>query len=180
MRAAGVPDETLLDFMRTLCKTFGVDARSPKRTSYGALELDLFCPSSSDFELLVEAVKPVAHIEFTRDLNIAAPHTSDAEALSEARSLFNGERYWECHEVLEGVWRTKEGVEKSLLQGMILVCAAFVHLQKGEKGIALGVLERASKQLDYPSKEYGGIEVGRLREEVASILQTRSFSNFRL
>jgi uncharacterized protein len=178
LMATKVPNESLLEGVRTIAKTLGVDPRNPKRTSYGALELDIFSSSRADFDLFLEAVRPVAEIEFIRDLNVAPQHKEEAAVFSEARELFNGERYWECHEVLEGVWRTKHGDEKRLLQGIILVCAAFVHHQKGEDTIALGVLRRGIKQLEYPTPAYGGFSVSRLKRDVEEVLESKRFWNF--
>lgn len=175
-----MPGERLLATVRTVSKTLGVSPRNPKWTSYGALELDIFSPSRADFELFVAAVRPIAEIEFTKDLNLVPLHKAEHWLFDEARRLFNDERYWECHEVLEGVWRTKQREEKRLIQGIILVCAAFVHHQKGEEAVALGVLGRAVKQLEFPEPEYGGFDVDELRRNVVEIIQTREFSNFRV
>lgn len=174
-----MPGEELLTAVRTLAKTLGVSPRSPKWTSHGALELDIFAASSADFELFVSAVRPLAEVEFTRDLNLAPPHKAEPELFEEARRLFNDERYWECHEVLEGVWRTKHGAEKSLLQGIILVCAAYVHHQKGEDSVALGVLGRAVKQLDFPEGDYGGFDVAELKKRAEEVMESRQFVTFR-
>lgn len=178
--ATKVPREDLLQAVRTIAKTLGVDPRNPKRTSYGALELDVFSPSRADFDLFAAAVRPLAEFEFMKDLNAAPPHKEEGEILAEAKELFNAERYWECHEVLEGVWRTKQGEEKRLLQAMILVCAAFVHHQKGEEDIALGVLQRAVKQLDYQGEHYTGFDVARLKRDSVRVLESQRFSNFRV
>jgi hypothetical protein len=163
-----------------VAESVGVNVRNPKRTSYGALEVDAFCSSRGDFDLFLSAVGPLADIQFIRDLNIAPPHKTDSEVLSEARGLFNEERYWECHEVLEGLWRQKQGGEKRLLQGLILVCAAFVHHQKSEGEVALGILKRALQQLEFPSPSFGGLDVVTVKENVQRILQSGRFSEFRI
>ena len=175
-----MPGERLLAAARTVANTVGASLRNPKWTSYGALELDVFTPGRADFELFVSAVGPLAEVEFTKDLNVAPPYEAEPRLFDEARRLFNGERYWECHEVLEGVWRTKQGAEKSLLQGIILVCAAFVHHQKGEERVALGVLERAVRQLDFPEREYGGFDIPALRRKADDIIQRGKLVNFRV
>lgn len=177
---ASVSREKLLDSVKAISKAFGVEPRNPKWTSYGGLELDVFSPTKADFELLLSALRPVTGIEFVRDLNVAPPHKEEAETLAEARALFNAERYWECHEVLESLWRMKQGEEKSLLQGIILVCAAFVHRQKGEQDVAFGVLRRAVKQLYYPGQVYGGFDVARLRKHAENILAGQEFEDFRV
>ena len=43
---------------------------------------------------------------------------------------FNNERFWECHEAFEGAWKQCTGDEKELIQGLILVAAALVHLSE--------------------------------------------------
>ena len=180
VRETAMPGEKLLATIRTIAKTLGASPRNPKWTSYGALELDIFTPSRTDFELFVGAIRPLAQVEFVKDLNLAPLHKAEPRLFEEARRLFNDERYWECHEVLEAVWRTKQGEEKNLLQGIILVCAAFVHHQKGEEAVALGVLRRAAKQLVYSGPVYGGFRVDELKQNVDEILQTRDFWNFRI
>ena len=175
-----LPRGDLLASIRSIAKTTASEARNPKWTSYGALELDIFSPSRPDFELFLATVSPIGKTEFVRDLNVAPPFKTETEQFAEARDLFNSERYWESHEVLEGIWRQKHGEEKRFLQGVILVCAAYVHHQKGERQVALGVLERASKQLDYASPELGGIDAAALRQRVDEALRTEKFDNFRV
>jgi uncharacterized protein len=170
----------LLTTVKALARSVGAEARNPKWTSYGALELDIFCPSRADFDLFLSVVRPIAELEFLRDLNLATPWTNEDELFSEARDYFNRERYWECHEVFEAIWRLKQGQEKRYLQGVILVCAAFVHHQKGEEEVALGVMRRAANQLDYPAKEYGGFSVPDLAARAREILESKRFSTFRL
>ena len=172
------PRESFLGIVRALAREFGAEAKNPKRTSYGALELDVFAPSRPDFELFVASLEPLAETEFTKDLSVPVPFREEAELFSEARSLFNAERYWECHEVLEGAWRTKDGDEKRLVQGMILVCAAFVHHQKGEDSVAFGILKRAVRQLDFSNASFGGFRVDSLRTNSEQILVGRKFFCF--
>jgi len=182
VRFAGssLPRDRMLASVRAVGRSVGVDIRNPKWTSHGALELDIFCPTEADFDLFLSAASPLFKTEFVRDLNRALTHEPEAQLLAESRGYFNAERYWECHEVLESVWRLKQGDEKRLLQGIILVCAAFVHHQKGEKEVALSVLGRAAKQLDFNSPEYGGIDLASLRANVRSVLERKQFSDFRV
>ena len=170
----------LLQSIRSIASTVGANAQNPKWTSYGALEIDVFAPSRADFELFLAAVEPLASLDFSRDLNTAPPHLSDEELFLEARNYFNSERYWECHEVLEGAWRQMQGAEKRYVQGIILVCAAFVHHQKGEGAVALSVLKRASKQLDLGEETYHGIDVTALKLKVEQMISAGAFEVFRI
>lgn len=158
----------------------GGSVRNPKWTSYGALEIDVFVNSRPDFDLLQAALEPVSKIEFVHDLNEPPPHKSKEEIISEARSYFNSERFWEAHETLEALWRVSSGDEKLLLQGLILVCAAFVHHQKDEEETGQSVLRRASRQLNWPQSSYEEMDLERLRRRVQKILATRRFQVFRI
>jgi predicted metal-dependent hydrolase len=175
-----LPRDKFLASVRALARSAGVEPRNPKWTSHGALELDMFCPTKADFELFLSASSPLYKLEFFRDLNKAPSYRSEEEVFAEAREYFNSERYWECHEVLEGVWRLNSGAEKHYLQGIILVCAAFVHHQKGEDEVALSVLQRAVAQLEFPSTRYHGFDVRLLRQSSNDILRNRRFSEFRV
>jgi uncharacterized protein len=167
-----------LPSVRSVASGIGVQARNPKWTSYGALELDLFASSVGDIELALAALEPLGRMEFAKDLGQAPPYRSTEEAVREAKALFDAERYWESHEVLEGVWRVLDGNDKRFVQGVILVCAAFVHHQKGEDDVGFGVLRRAARQLDYPLGDYYGINVRDLCESVAGILAGMTFRAF--
>jgi hypothetical protein len=177
-----VPPEALqgglLTSLRRVAGSLGVELRNPKWTSYDALELDIFCRTRADLDVFLVATSPIAKPEFVTDLNRAPEHLTDKQILAKARGLFSAERYWECHEVLEGLWRQKQGDEKRFLQGVILVCAAFVHHQKGQESVGLGILSRAARQLDLPFETYGGIDVPRLEQQVKRILDQRRFLNF--
>lgn len=170
--------DDILSTVRSLARSVGVEAKNPKWTSTGSLEVDIFARSGPDFELFIEAIRPLARLDFSKDLNIAPPFRPEKELIEEARQYFDSERYWECHEVLEGIWRTKAGEEKSLLQGIILVCAAFVHHQKKEPEVALGVLRRALPQLVYRDDVYNEIDVPALKSRAEQILATGRWVNF--
>lgn len=177
-KESDLPKDRQLQTVRAVARVLGVDPRSPKWTSRGALELDVFGASKADVDLFISAAEPVAEVEFVRDLNVASPYIEETELLAEARELFNSERYWECHEVLEGLWRQKQGEEKRLIQAIILVCASFVHHQKGEDEVALGVLARADGQLDYRLGLYHGFEISTLKRNVKEILRSGRFTEF--
>jgi uncharacterized protein len=165
-----LPDEgerpSFLASLKAIGGGLGASVKHPRWTSYGALEVDVFTPSVQDFELLVAALEPLAKVEFTKNLDEAPAFKPKEEALAEAVRYFNSERYWECHETLEAVWRPAKGKERLLLQGIILVCAAQVHEQRGERDVALGIYRRALPNLSWDEKAYHGIEVTRLRKNV--------------
>jgi hypothetical protein len=172
--------ETFLSTIRSLARSVGADPRNPKWTSYGALELDVFSRTEEDFAVFLSVVEPLASLEFSRDLNRPPPFLPKDRLVAEARKYFNAERYWECHEVLESVWRNVTGDEKLFVQGVILVCAALVHHQKGEDTVALSVLKRATRQLRWEHDAYYGINVRALQENVAKMLASGRLSVFNI
>lgn len=101
-------------------------------------------------------------------------------ALEYAKSLFNDERYWECHEVLEGVWKKESGNEKSLLQGIILTCAAFVHGQKDEDDICVSILGRAMEKLQNANGIYYRIDMEQFKKLALNIMNTRNIQYFKI
>jgi uncharacterized protein len=100
------------------------------------------------------------------------------ESLILAKKLFNEEKYWITHEVLEGVWKKAHGDEKDLLNGLILVAAAFVHYQKNEKDIALSIMRRALKKLTAANEKYFGIDFISIRSQVSEMVKSSTIQNF--
>ncbi len=174
------PKDSFLHMVKSLAASIGGRAINAKWTSYGALEIDVFFNSRSDFELFTVTTQPLARIEFFRDLNEAPRFMPKEEAIRQAVEYFNSERFWEAHEDIEGVWRVSSGAEKLLLQGLILVCAAYVHHQKAEGGVAFNVLRRARKQLDWKEPAYDGIDLAMVRRNVDRILSSGAFLVFRI
>lgn len=179
MVPTGEPAPTLRA-VKGVASSIGGKAVNAKRTSYGAVEVDVFVPSRSDFDLFLAAVEPFGKVEFYRDLQEPSRSMTPEEIIAEAMALFNQERFWETHEVLESVWRISDGEEKTLLQGLILVCAALVHEQKGEPDVALGVARRALLLFNSKRTKYHGIDLQQLRRRLEDWLSTRDVAQFRI
>jgi predicted metal-dependent hydrolase len=102
-----------------------------------------------------------------------------AESLKEGVKLFNEERFWESHEVLEQIWRESKGLERDAVQSLILTAAAFVHYQKNETDICVSVLKRArSKANDAAGAEL--IYLDELKEKLDPILASGNIRLFKL
>ena len=170
--------ESALGAIRSIGRIVGAEVRNPKWTSFGALEVDVFVGGREDFDTFVAAVEPLATLESVHDLNLAPRHRSREALFQEARAYFNSERYWECHEVLEEAWRVASGKKRSNLQGAILVCAAFVHHQKGEEEVARSIIKRALRQLNFEIPSYYGIDVASLRRHADQIASSGRFETF--
>ncbi len=138
--------------------------------------MDLFPPNVRDSAALTHHLEQEFGETLTlRQLDIPTPPpTSSREVITLARGLFNDERFWETHEEVEALWKTKNGEEKEMLQGFILVAVAFVHLQKNEVKICLSVLKRALKKLEVSIHGYEGLDVDLIREKVQEVLKTQN------
>jgi uncharacterized protein len=100
------------------------------------------------------------------------------DALKKAKHYFNDEKYWECHEVLENVWKKTYEGEKDLVQGIILVAAALVHYQKNENNIGLSILKRASIALSSASGVYHDIDIDHFRKIIGEMISSESIAPF--
>ncbi|MDA4123123.1 MAG: DUF309 domain-containing protein [Thaumarchaeota archaeon] len=169
-----------LEVVRGIAVSVGAKAVNPKWTSQGALEIDIFAGTRGDFQTALAALEPLGRIDFWRDLQDPPPPMTKAESVTEAVRLFNAERFWEAHEVLESLWRVADGEEKSLLQGLILVCAAFVHMQKEELEVALGIVKRSRTKLSEGPGTYYGISVATVRKTVQKMLDEGTLFLFKL
>ena len=111
------------------------------RISPNFIELDISFPKYNDINHVLKLLKKISPIK--EAVEVKERHLSKDEAINNAINLFNEEKYWWSHESLEMVWKESTGEEKQLLNGLILVCAAFVHQQKDESNICLSILERS-------------------------------------
>jgi hypothetical protein len=91
-------------------------------------------------------------------------------ALAEGLQCYRGGEYFLAHEHWEGVWLNCGGPEKTFLQALIQITAAFHHLQRKNVIGAASLLRAALRRLDEFPAGYGGIEVEELRESVRTWL----------
>ncbi|BDC19602.1 DUF309 domain-containing protein [Acidianus sp. HS-5] len=60
------------------------------------------------------------------------------------QELFFNCRFWEAHEVLEGIWRKEtDEKKKKYLQGLILLCASMIHYLKGHEEVSDELIGKA-------------------------------------
>ena len=52
------------------------------------------------------------------------------ELLQRGVALFNGLRYWHAHEAWETLWRAADEEDRDFYQGLIMVAAGLLHLQR--------------------------------------------------
>jgi hypothetical protein len=87
-------------------------------------------------------------------------------ALAEGLQCYKSGEFFLAHEHWEGVWLKCEEPEKTFLQALIQITAAFHHLQRKNLRGAASLLRAALGRLDAFPAAYGGIEVENLRAGV--------------
>jgi hypothetical protein len=92
-------------------------------------------------------------------------------SLAEGLRCYRNEEFFEAHEHWEATWLACAEPEKTFLQSLIQVSAAFHHLRRKNVAGAVSLLTRASRRLEAYPDVYGGINVEMLRESIRNWLQ---------
>jgi len=91
-------------------------------------------------------------------------------ALAEGLRCYKSGEFFLAHEHWESVWLKCEEPEKTLLQALIQITAAFHHLQRNNLIGAASLLRAALRRLEAFPAAYGGIEIEDLRVGVRAWL----------
>lgn len=149
------------------------------RISKNFIELDISIPKNNHIDkvlTLLEKISPKKEV-----IEVKERVLNKNEAIDNAILLFNQEKYWWAHEALEMVWKESKGDEKQLLNGLILVCAAFVHNQKDEYDICLSILKRSMiKFSNVKESFYYGINISDIKIMITKILQEKKIAYFKI
>lgn len=140
------------------------------RISTSAIEFDLFAEQAdlNSSKSLLEA--KISKVVTLRSLESRVSTRGEDETLQDGIDLFNHERFWEAHEVLEEIWHPAKGVERDAIQGLILTAAAFVHYQKNENAVYVSILGRAKEKLG-TLNDFKGLDIQRLRAGIEQTLK---------
>lgn len=84
-------------------------------------------------------------------------------------ALFNGARYWHAHEALETLWRAAPDEERDFYQGLILLAAGLLHLQRRNLRGARNKLAEGIDKLTRYEPAYRGIFVNELLGRVRGL-----------
>jgi predicted metal-dependent hydrolase len=79
---------------------------------------------------------------------------------------YQNKQFFDAHEHWESVWLKCEEPEKTFLQALIQITAAFHHLQKGNLVGTQSLLRAALRRLEGYPAEYSGVTIKPLRESV--------------
>ncbi|MCY1074623.1 DUF309 domain-containing protein [Archangium lansingense] len=87
--------------------------------------------------------------------------------LAEGVALFNAGHFHEAHEAWEEAWLYERGPRRLLLQGLILVAAGWLKRDAGNARGAWTLFSRALDRLESLPPLCEGVDLGRLRPQVA-------------
>jgi uncharacterized protein len=149
-----------------------------------AIEFDLYAVDEAAMEKAVEALsREYGNVLLDRDLtaeetSFPTLYKDKVETVKESVDLFNEQRYWECHEAMEQIWRREPNpTEKAVQQGMILAASALVHAQKDEAAICLGMIPRTLAKLNvWKEDRYYALNVALLKQSMEGIAQSGKIS----
>ena len=156
------------------------ESASHFRVATNALEFNMFARNETE---LADRKRLLAQTPFKiisiRLLDMTPKVVDKDQALVGGVSLFNEERFWECHEELEQAWQSSKGIERDAIQSIILTAAAFVHYQKGEEEICMSILRRARTKMA-PAEAYEQIDLKSIGKNIDEILHSEKIHLFKL
>jgi uncharacterized protein len=169
---------SILRSLRSLLQDYNLAEVRDIRISSYFIELDVitghtFSLSADDHDFF-GPINTIGSLIRLEELNEQSNFLSNEDAVMSSIFLFNMERYWKSHEVLESVWKDSKGQTKSLLNGLILVDAAYVHLQKGENDIFFSILNRSLEKFKDYSRYFYDINMKYLIKDINNIILTKS------
>jgi uncharacterized protein len=91
--------------------------------------------------------------------------------LAEGLRLYHAGEFFTAHEAWEIVWLTSPEPEKTFLQGLIQVTAAFHHLQRNNPLGTLLLLQAALRRLERYPEFFGGVAVASLCDDIRERLR---------
>lgn len=146
------------------------------RVSSQALEFDLFLPPALDLAEGLRALSVFGSPLTSHRLENRPETRTATEIVREARSLYKEHRFWEVHEVLEGLWTRLKGDERALVQALIIAAAAFVHFQRDESDIAWRMVQDAHQRLLAAPDFFEGLSLNDFRHALGAMIYRREIN----
>jgi len=97
--------------------------------------------------------------------------TADDPRFARGIALFDQGEWYAAHDVLEDLWHETSDPERRVLQGLIQIAVAQVHLQRGNARGATILFGEGLGRLSHRSNPDLGLDLPRLRECVGQRLQ---------
>ena len=108
-------------------------------------------------------------LDAVRLVRTLGPQGDEAE-FRRSVALFNAGLSFECHELLEGVWRATPGPERAFYHGIVQAAAAFYHYEKHNLHGARTLLTKGLQKLEGFPDHYRGVNLGAFRRALRSWL----------
>jgi uncharacterized protein len=99
-------------------------------------------------------------------------------ALAEGLRCYRSQQFFLAHEHWESVWLRSAEPEKTFLQALIQIAAAFHHLQRQNSAGAASLLAAALGRLEAFPPTYGGLDVESIRQSISTWLQALDSGDF--
>jgi len=131
-----------------------------------------------DLDTLVEKLSPIGPIDNIR--HVIEEEIDKEQGIKDGIFYFNNERFWECHEAFEGVWKKCFGREKEIINGIILFAVAFAHAQENDLSIGIGMLRRVLEKLGTSPSMYNSIDIDRIRNKAVEMQQANNLTIFEI
>ena len=118
-----------------------------------SIELDISTDSPSLFIKIMKIrvcflrIRKIAKTEEYLPLNRDKVLRRKNDMLKTASCLFDEERYWEAHMLLEDLWKCVYGSERSCIQDVIHLAVAMIKFQMNQKETAKIVYERTVNRI---------------------------------
>ena len=93
------------------------------------------------------------------------------EPLAKGLRCYQNREFFDAHEHWEAVWLKCDEPEKTFLQALIQVTAAFHHLERRNNAGTASLLRRALRRLENFPAEYEGVAVDQLRGDLRAWLE---------
>lgn len=94
-----------------------------------------------------------------------------AEGFAEGLRLYRAGKYFAAHEAWELLWIAALEPERTFLQGLIQVSAAYHHIAHGNERGARRLLEGALQRFETYPPCFGGVAVATLRDDIRDRLR---------
>jgi predicted metal-dependent hydrolase len=96
--------------------------------------------------------------------------SANANLLIEGIELFNRQEFFECHEVLEDLWRQQSDPERQFTQGLIQVAVGYHHLLRGNHAGAVKLFKRGIGRLKEFLPVHNDVDLTNLLKTVETVL----------
>jgi predicted metal-dependent hydrolase len=89
----------------------------------------------------------------------------------EAVRLFNAGEWYACHDGFEELWHETQGPCRKVLQGILQIAVAHLHLERGNRRGATVLLGEGLGRLQNAGLAQLGLDLDQLREQARARLQ---------